>query len=408
MANVRKIKNRPRQDGSVKVSWRATWAGPDGVRQSKNFDLKGEAKAWLDSVSAGLVGGSSTMTVTQLAEAHIANFHGLVRAGARRTGTADGYQSILDTHIRDHKIGRTRLSNLRSPDIQAFLDEVVQSGGSINLARQIRRSLVTWCRFGARRGWLLANPTQACAVEGDGEKADSEPFSLPSKDQLAALVKAATESANPERDSAVVRILMFGGLRISEALGMADEAAAVRTTGGKLRVKERLDRTHRTLDPPKTKKGQRDVPIGQTTALAVRAWRLKRGQVGHFQHVDGRRERRLMPGRLFPNPKTGEDVWGYEDFIRDCWMPLMRAAGLVMMLPDGKGKNRPVAAFKPHMLRHVAVSLWLAQTPQPKPKKVQELVGHATLKMTMDTYGHLWRDEEEDDAIAQASERLIS
>jgi len=26
----------------------------------------------------------------------------------------------------------------------------------------------------------------------------------------------------------------------------------------------------------------------------------------------------------------------------------------------------------------------------------------------MDTYGHLWRDEEEDDAIAQASERLIS
>ena len=116
----------------------------------------------------------------------------------------------------------------------------------------------------------------------------------------------------------------------------------------------------------------------------------------------------MMPGRLFPNPKTGEGVWGYEDFIRDCWMPLMRAAGLVMMLPDSKGKNRPVAEFKPHVLRHVAVSLWLAQTPQPKPKKVQELVGHATLKMTMDTYGHLWRDEEEDDAIAQASERLIS
>lgn len=34
--------------------------------------------------------------------------------------------------------------------------------------------------------------------------------------------------------------------------------------------------------------------------------------------------------------------------------------------------------------------------------------GHATLKMTMDTYGHLWRDEDEDDAIAQASERIIS
>lgn len=408
MANIRKIKNKPRKDGSVKISWRATWTGADGQRQSKNFDLKGEAKTWLDGVSAGLVGGSSTMTLIQLAEAHIANFHGLVRAGARRTGTADGYQSILDAHIRNHKIGRIRLSNLRAPEIQVFLDEIVQTGGSINLARQIRRSLGTWCRFGVRRGWLLVNPAQACAVEGDGEKCDAEAFTLPPKAQLSALMKAASESENPERDSAIVRILMFGGLRISEALGMADDAAVVKTTGGKLRVKERIDRRHRTIDPPKTKKGQRDVPIGQATALAIRAWRLKRGPVGHFQHVDGRRERRLISGRLFPNPKTGEGVWGYEDFIRDGWMPLMRAAGLVVTLPDGKGKNRPIAAFKPHVLRHVAVSLWLAQNPQPKPKKVQELVGHATLKMTMDTYGHLWRDEEEDDAIAQASERLIS
>lgn len=407
MANIRKVKQRPRQDGTVKVSWRATWLGADGVRQSKNFDLKGDAKTWLNSVSAGLVGGSSTMTLTQLAEAHIANFHGLVKAGARRTGTADGYQSLLDTHVRGHEIGRRRLSQLRSPDLQTFLDEIVQQGGSINLARQIRRCLVTWCRFGVRRGWLLANPAQACVVEGDSDRSDAEPFELPSKDHLAALMAAAGKSDHPERDSAIVRILMFGGLRISEVLGLADEAVTVKPTGGRLRVRERLDRTHRTLDPPKTKKGQRDVPIGQAAALAIRAWRMKRGGVRPFHHVDGRRERKLVAGRLFPNPKTGDEVWGYEDFIRDCWMPLMRSAGLVMMLPDSKGKNRPNAAFKPHLLRHVAVSLWLAQTPQPKPKKIQELVGHATLKMTMDTYGHLWRDEEEDDAIAQASERLI-
>lgn len=407
MANIRKVKQRPRQDGTVKVSWRATWVGADGVRQSKNFDLKGDAKTWLSSVSAGLVGGSSTMTLTQMAEAHIANFHGLVRAGARRTGTADGYQSLLDTHVRGHEIGRRRLSQLRAPDLQAFLDEVVQAGGSINLARQIRRALVTWCRFGVRRGWLMANPAQACAVEGDSDRTDAEPFELPPKEHLAALMAAAAQSEHAQRDSAIIRILMFGGLRISEVLGLADEAVVVKTTGGRIRVRERLDRTHRTLDPPKTKKGQRDVPIGQAAALAIRAWRMKRGGVRPFHHVDGRRERKLVAGRLFPNPKTGEEVWGYEDFIRDCWMPLMRAAGLVEMLPDSKGKNRPIAAFKPHVLRHVAVSLWLAQTPQPKPKKIQELVGHATLKMTMDTYGHLWRDEEEDDAIAQASERLI-
>jgi integrase len=314
----------------------------------------------------------------------------------------------LDTHVRPHPIAKVRLSQLRAPTVQGLLDDVVKSTGSIITARKVRRSFVQWCRFAVRRGWLMTNPAQACAVEGGGEADEQEAFELPPKDQLSAVVAAASEGPNPERDTAVVRALMFGGLRISEMLGLADEAAVLKPTGGKLRVRERLDAGHKTLDPPKTKKGQRDVPIGQTTALAIRAWRLKRGGVCPFAHVNGKREKVTVAGRLFPDPQTGEGVWGYHDFIRDCWGPLMRRAGLRVMIPDSKGKNRPHVAFMPHTLRHVAVSLWLAQRPQPTPKKIQELVGHATLKVTMDTYGHLWRDEDEDDAIAQASERLIS
>jgi len=43
----------------------------------------------------------------------------------------------------------------------------------------------------------------------------------------------------------------------------------------------------------------------------------------------------------------------------------------------------------------------------PLTKKLQELLGHSTLQMTMDLYGHLWTDPEADDAIGQGSERLI-
>lgn len=407
MANIRKITHPARQDGSRKVSWRATWAGPDGDRQSKNFETQRDAKAWLVSISAGLVGGSSQMTVIQMAETHIAYFHGLVRSGDRRSGTIDGYQSLLDTHVRPHPIGQKRLSQLRAPDVQAFLDDIVMKTGSTSTARRVRKVFVQWCRYAVRRGWLSANPAQPCAVEGGADSSEAEPFELPPKDQLSAVVAAAATGPNAERDTAIVRLLMFGGLRISELLGQSDENAVLKATGGKMRIRERLDSAHRTLDPPKTNKGRRDVPVGQATALAVRAWRLKRGIVRPFHHVNGKREKVFVAGRLFPDPESGDGVWGYHAFIRDCWMPIMRRAGLVVMIPDGKGKNRLQAAFKPHMLRHVAVSLWLAQRPQPNPKKVQELVGHATLKMTMDTYGHLWRDEDEDDAIAQASERLI-
>ena len=40
-------------------------------------------------------------------------------------------------------------------------------------------------------------------------------------------------------------------------------------------------------------------------------------------------------------------------------------------------------------------------------RKLQELLCHATLQLTRDLYGHLWTDPAGDDAIAQASERII-
>jgi len=418
MASVHKTKHRPRKDGSVPFSWRAVWTAPDGARQSKNFPRKSEATAWLAEVSAGRVGGSTAMTFAELAEAHIAYFDSLVRLGKRQAVTRDGYQTALDQHLKaDPALARTRLAQLRTPTIQASLDDLVARTGSTNLARSIRRSYVTWCKFGMRRGWLLTNPAQACEVERDGVGREAEPaFEIPPKEVLAKLLRAAAEGPTPARDTMVVRLLMFAGLRASELLGLADDAITVRPGhgaggGGKVKIRERLDRHYRTLDPPKSEKGRRDVPIGEGAALAVRAWRLARGPVAPFEHVDGRRQPRRVAGRLLPNPtppigsNTATGVWSYNEFHRHCWLPLMRRAGLVQMLPDSKGKNRPVLAFGPHTLRHVAASLWIDQGL--RPKKVQELLGHATLQLTMDLYGHLWSDPEADDALAQASERLI-
>jgi integrase len=408
VANIRKITHRPRRDGSTKTSWRATWSGADGARQSKNFERKGEAQAWLNEVGAGRVGGSSIMTLVELAEQHIRHFDGLVKIGQRQAITRDGYQSVLDVHLAPHALGRVRLSNLRAPQVQGLLDDVLASSGSVNLARRVRRSLVTWCRFGIRKGWLLTNPAEACKVEGGKrvERDQDEEFAIPEKTVLGRLLSAAGEGDTPLRDAAIVRLLMFGGLRISEVLGLADDAAQVKPKGGKVRIRERLDRHYRTLDPPKSKKGTREVPIGEATSLAIRAWRLSRGPVSPFDHVDGRRQKVRAAGRLFPHPESGQGVWSYNEFFRECWLPMMRRAGLVDMLPDSKGKNRPVPAFGPHTLRHVAASLWIEQ--DVKPKKLQELLGHATLQLTMDLYGHLWTDPAGDDAIAQASERMIA
>lgn len=406
MANVRKVTQRRRRDGSSKISWRATWIGADGKRRSKNFPRKGDADAHLKLVDHGVSGGSPTMSVLQLAEAHYGWFEGLVRIGKRSPGTLDGYESHIDCHIKaDPAFAKLKLCDLTTVKCQEFLDALLTRTGSLDLVDRLRGSLVTWCAFGQRKGWLVANPARACTVEreegGGDEDAKCE---IPAKADLSKLIRAAGEGPAPIRDTAVLRLLMFGGFRISELLGMADDAVDFTAAGANAYVRESLERRHKVLRPPKSKKGRRKVPIGKIGANSVRAWRMARGPARAFMHTNQRREQTRVLGRLFPNPDGG-DLWGYDDFTRDCWVPMMRRAGLVEMIPDAKGKNRPVPAFSPHTLRHVAASLWIDQNL--KQKKVQELLGHATLQLTMDLYGHLWHDEAADDALAQASERLI-
>lgn len=98
---------------------------------------------------------------------------------------------------------------------------------------------------------------------------------------------------------------------------------------------------------------------------------------------------------------------------RQCWDPMMIRAGLaditVERVPTARGARdikRVRVAFTPHDLRHVFASIQIENGVTPK--KLQELMGHATLAMTMDLYGDLWQDAEGDVAIAEAAERLIT
>ena len=218
-------------------------------------------------------------------------------------------------------------------------------------------------------------------------------------------MKAAREGPAPERDTVVVHLLMYGGLRISELLGLADDAVIFPkgARGGRLEVRERLCSVHVTLGPVKTKTGLRDVPLGPGAAGAVKAWRLARGPSVPIL-VDGARK----VGRLLPAPPglPFGTLWGYHDFRRELWLPLMQRAGLAQLRSDKKGKKRRVPAFSPHTLRHVYASLAIESGVTPK--RLQALMGHATLAMTMDLYGHLWSDPDGDQALAEAAERAIS
>jgi integrase len=81
------------------------------------------------------------------------------------------------------------------------------------------------------------------------------------------------------------------------------------------------------------------------------------------------------------------------------------ADGAPVLDREGKPVVNEIPLFTFHSLRHAAASLFIEQGWSPK--KVQTVMGHSTIQVTFDTYGHLWPNLEDDKAaLAQIEARL--
>lgn len=86
---------------------------------------------------------------------------------------------------------------------------------------------------------------------------------------------------------------------------------------------------------------------------------------------------------VFPNWKGNPEK--LQNVYRRCWYTLQKETGLV----DDEGN----AKYPLKELRHVRASLEIDK--QANPKEIQELLGHSSVKITYDIYGHLFRDHED-------------
>ncbi|GER89008.1 hypothetical protein KDW_31700 [Dictyobacter vulcani] len=160
---------------------------------------------------------------------------------------------------------------------------------------------------------------------------------------------------------------MTTGMRQGELLGLkwADLSSDMK----KLQVRRTVARIGRlgfVVDEPKTVKSRRNIYL---TDIAIDT--LRRHRV--HQH-----EQRLQMGATWNdqdwifcnqlgNPLEASNI------MRRSFKPLLQKAGL------------PMIRF--HDLRHSAATLLL--TMDIHPKIVQELLGHSTISMTLDTYSHV-------------------
>jgi integrase len=379
-----KVSKRTLPSGLIR--WQANYVDGAGQRRARLFDRKSDGEAWLVETSHDLKRGLHTPTgasptVKQAGALWIkrCNEKGLERSTMR------GYEEHTDLHIYPF-IGAKKLSELTTPAINAFADHLREEGRSPEMVRRAVGSLGAIFREARRRGLSSVDPTAGLKIDRPEERDDPRPV-IPTKPELQAIIAGAAGRWRP-----LILVAIFCGLRGSELRGL--RWADIDFEGRQINVAQRADAFHK-IGRLKSRAGYRSIPTPPMVANALREWKL------------------LCPkgdlGLVFPSGSG--NVESHSNIVQRGFDPIQIKAGVVTLKEaknkygqpiigdDGKPTIVPAAKYGLHSLRHACASLWIENGMNPK--RIQKLMGHSTIQMTFDTYGHLFTDVEGDQRAAE-------
>ena len=369
MATVRK-----RKLPSGLIRWQASYIDGAGKRRAKLFDRKSDGEAWLvetrHDVARGVhTPGSLSPTVKDAAALWIK------RCNEKRLerSTICAYEEHVDLHISPF-IGAKKLAELTVPAVNAFGDQLREAGRSAAMIKRVIRSLGAIFKEARRRGLSALAPTEGLELDLP-ERDDPRPV-IPTKQELQA------------RESriwrALVLVAVFCGLRASELRGL--RWIDVDFEARQINVNQRADIYHK-IGKLKSKSAYRSIPCPSLVLNGLREWKLQCPQ-GDM-------------GLVFPNG-LGR-VEALSNIMQRGFDPIQIAAGVVVqkLAVDASGQpmTTTVAKYGLHALRHACASLWIEGGKNPK--AIQTLMGHSTIQMTYDVYGHLFADAEADQKSAE-------
>lgn len=382
-----KITKRDWQSGGVaRTAWLVTgrWRGR---RHRRQFATRAAAEAHLRALERDVASGAAARSGAELTVAEIVSqwaddAEARAAAGDLEATTAAGYQTHAG-RIWAEPLAHIPAATASVADFQTLAD-AFRKGVSLATARG-RLTAVRMAMKWARSRDVIAHDNASAARLSSSLAERRRPHRVPSRDQLARLVAAilpATDTDAPDLAAAFFSTALFTGARRSEILALT--WADVDLERRRITIARRIDRDGR-IGPPKTRHSWRVVPIADTLAGVLTRWR-------DVCPATDPAVRDRLGALVFANTR-GRPINPANLRFRG-WLPLMKRAGLV----DGDG--RPLHRI--HDLRHAAASVLIDQGLEAK--MVQGLLGHSSITVTLDIYGHLFADDGHHERIRAALE----
>jgi integrase len=367
--------------GEMKEAWIVDYIDQHGERHIETFSRKKDADDRHAAIKMEVGHGihtahSDSQTVAEAAE----NWITAIQLEGRERSTIDQYRDHVTHHINP-RLGREKLAKLTTPRVSKFRDDLLATLSRAQ-AKKVLTSFKALLKDAKRRGHVAQNVALDVSISSDkrGKKKLVIGVDIPTPDAIKSLIHAATDIDARSR----LLVLAFTGLRSSELRGL--RWSDVNLSRSELHVKQRLD-PYGEIGQPKSDSSDRTIPFGPLVLNALKQWKLvcPKGALGLvFPDEQGQPERHVTMLRRI--------VW-----------PLQIAAGVI----NGKGaaKYQGIHAFR-HFYASWCINRRADGGLELPIKTVQQRLGHSSILLTSDVYGHLFPRSDDGSELAEAERRF--
>ena len=358
-------KRRGNNEGSIYRRKDGYWVGQYGVRTAvgiktryvygkRRKDVREKLARAIADRDGGLVYDAGNLTVGEYLGRWLEDS---VR-GSVKAVTFESYERLVRMHIAP-ALGQLKLKALTPAHVQGFYRSKLDAGLSARTVQYLHAVLHRALKQALR--WNLV-PRNACEAVDPPRPSRGEIRPL-SPAQARALLRA----ASGDRLEALYVLAVHCGMRQGELLGLRWDD--VDLDAGMLQVRRTLTGSQGgrpVFTGPKTAKSRRAIKLNAATAEALKRHRQRQLE-GRIAHAGLWQDHGLVFATGVGTPLNRHNL------SRRSFGALLEQAEL------------PKIRF--HDLRHKCATILFSRSQHPK--LVQELLGHATVAITLDTYSHV-------------------